>query len=176
MLFRIPLPNQAKCEKQATTKVCSKCGKEKSVTEFHKHKGGKYGVRSACKACVKAYHARYYAENCEKALAYSAKYQKANPDKRRANHQRRRARKANALGTFTAADWKFRLAYHGYKCIYCGVEKYDTPQGWLTCEHLIPLSRGGSNWPSNLAPSCQSCNSSKGTKTHFEYLEYLDGQ
>jgi len=172
------------------------------LTEYHKDKLGRYGVRADCKACrnavqakwtaenreygaryyvenrekIKAYRVKYRAENRDKIKAHKAKYAKANPDIHRAGNQRRRARKRNAQGTFTAADWKARLAYHGYKCIYCGVEKDDTPQGWLTCEHLIPLSRGGTNWPSNLAPSCKSCNCRKHTKTHFEYLEFLNAK
>jgi 5-methylcytosine-specific restriction endonuclease McrA len=43
----------------------------------------------------------------------------------------------------------------------------------LSIEHRIPLSRGGSNWPANLAPACKTCNSSKGTKTEKEYRELL---
>ncbi len=125
---------------------------------------------------IKSDKARYYAENREACLAYSANYKKANPEKNRASEQRRRARKANAKGTFTADDWKARLAYHGYKCIYCGIEKADTKEKYLTMEHLIPLSRGGTNYPSNLAPSCKSCNCKKHTKTHFEFIEYLNDQ
>jgi hypothetical protein len=33
------------------TKVCSKCGKEKPLSEFHKDKQGKFGVRNHCKFC-----------------------------------------------------------------------------------------------------------------------------
>ena len=183
--------NSPKQKEQAKTKRCPKCGETKTLTEYYKNKHGKYGVQYNCKVCMKAYLAKYYAENREKLSARHAKYRAENAElhrarasrwraenreKRRAQKQRRRAKKRNAPGTFTASDWKAKIAYYGYKCIYCGVEKHETPQGWLTCEHLIPLSRGGSNWPSNLAPSCTSCNSSKGTKTHFEYLEFLDGQ
>ncbi len=35
------------------TKVCKVCEKEKdALSEFHKQKGGKYGVRSLCKVCA----------------------------------------------------------------------------------------------------------------------------
>lgn len=172
------------------------------MSEFSKNRGNKDGHKGQCKVCAKAYNAKYRAENNEKEKAYSAKYRaenreyfaqyradnreyyaqhcakwrKDNPEKKRAIDQRRRARKANAQGTFTADDWKARLAYHDYKCIYCGVEKHETKEKYLTMEHLIPLSRGGTNWPSNLAPSCKSCNCSKGTKTHFEFIEYLNDQ
>lgn len=32
-------------------KTCSKCGKEKSLNDFHKSARGKYGLRSDCKGC-----------------------------------------------------------------------------------------------------------------------------
>ena len=41
------------------TKTCTKCGEEKALTEYHKHKSGKYGVQSKCKRCVKEYMHEY---------------------------------------------------------------------------------------------------------------------
>ena len=37
------------------TKVCSKCGIEKTVSEFNKYSKGEYGVRAACKQCMSEY-------------------------------------------------------------------------------------------------------------------------
>ena len=34
----------------------------------------------------------------------------------------------------------------------------------LTIDHHVPVSKGGTNNPSNLMPCCRSCNSSKGSK------------
>jgi len=31
------------------TKICTKCGEEKPVTEFNKQKGGRFGFSSQCK-------------------------------------------------------------------------------------------------------------------------------
>lgn len=105
--------------------------------------------------------------NRDKKRKSFSKWQKANPEKVREHIHRRRARMANAAGSFTAEQCQARLEYHGNRCIYCGCD------GKMTIEHLIPMARGGTNWPANLAPSCQSCNSSKGAKTHFEFLEYI---
>lgn len=41
------------------TKTCTTCGEEKALTEFHKAKDGKYGVKSRCKVCVCAYVQEY---------------------------------------------------------------------------------------------------------------------
>lgn len=40
-------------------------------------------------------------------------------------------------------------------------------------DHIRPLSRGGSNWPDNLACACASCNRSKNDKTLDEWLIHL---
>ena len=36
------------------SKHCVKCGIEKSVSEFHKQKRGRFGVRADCKECCNA--------------------------------------------------------------------------------------------------------------------------
>ena len=41
------------------TKQCTKCGKQKLLSEFYKQKDGKYGVRGDCKKCNIKYSQRY---------------------------------------------------------------------------------------------------------------------
>lgn len=53
----------------------------------------------------------------------------------------------------------------GKVCTYCGDE-----DGPFDYDHIFPLSRGGSNDPSNLAVACASCNRSKGAKTLKEWM------
>lgn len=59
-------------------------------------------------------------------------------------------------------DWQAlrRLVFErdGYVCTYCGS---DGNGASLHCDHVIPVSRGGSHHPDNLTTACQSCNSSK---------------
>ena len=60
-------------EQQQTVKkmkICSKCGIEKPITEFHKNKIGKYGVRGNCKECVKLYKKQYNEDNKERIKQY----------------------------------------------------------------------------------------------------------
>ena len=68
------------------TKVCTKCGEEKELTEFYKKKGGKFGVTSSCKICDKADQAAYRKTNSEKIKARKAAYRKANPEKIKAKN------------------------------------------------------------------------------------------
>ena len=61
------------------TKVCTKCGTEKPVSEFSKDRSKADGLCSKCKSCVAAYYeankekiAAYYEANKEKKAAYDA--------------------------------------------------------------------------------------------------------
>jgi hypothetical protein len=91
---------------------------------------------------------------------------KNNPDMYRAIRIRRLARKANAEGTWTKEDWQLILDKYNNSCIDCGITQEEYGVRRLDVGHLIPLSRGGSNWPHNLAPQCRSCNSKQGSNIH----------
>ena len=54
----------------------------------------------------------------------------------------------------------------GRKCSYCGATED------LAVDHVVPLSRGGTNDPGNLTPACKPCNSSKRDKLVEEWLGY----
>ena len=47
-------------------KKCTKCGIEKPLSEFHKDRTTKTGVRSMCKTCYSDFHSSYYQNNTEK--------------------------------------------------------------------------------------------------------------
>jgi 5-methylcytosine-specific restriction endonuclease McrA len=86
-----------------------------------------------------------------------AKWRKANPEAYRAQVQTRHALMANAEGKHTAADLKLLMKEQKGRCVYCQTDiraKYSV-------DHIKALSRGGSNWISNIQLLCQPCNSSK---------------
>lgn len=49
----------------------------------------------------------------------------------------------------------------GHLCMYCGDE---FPDGQLTRDHVIPLSRGGRDSWSNVVAACKGCNARKGNR------------
>ena len=73
---------------------------------------------------------------------------------------RRRAKERNASGTHTIADWEVLKDKFNFKCPACGKKE---PEITLSQDHIVPLSRGGSNDISNIQPLCLSCNSKKHT-------------
>ena len=92
----------------------------------------------------------YYQKNRAQRIASASFYAKV-----------RRARLAGAPGTFTELQWLARLEFYGCCCAYCHVE---LNRNSATIDHVIPISAGGSNWPSNLVPACIRCNKSKGKR------------
>jgi len=166
------------------TKTCPKCRVEKTTEEFNRCKSTRDGLQSQCKACRKAYReanrekiadrdkvyyeanrekimeqvAAWQKVNREKVVGYKKAYREANPEVDRAADHHRRARKRNSEGTHDAAQIRARSAVHGDSCIYCASNQD------LHLDHIKPLSQGGSNWPANLAPACESCNLSKHAK------------
>jgi len=73
------------------------------------------------------------------------------------------------IGRPSFAEWAILrsevFARDGYTCQYCGNSKAR-----LECDHIMPVSRGGSNEKSNLITACKSCNQSKYNRTPEEWL------
>ncbi len=51
---------------------------------------------------------------------------------------------------------------NGYRCISCGSRKE------LTVDHIVPITRGGTDDMGNLQTLCRSCNAAKGNKIQEE--------
>lgn len=103
---------------------------------------------------------RWRKENPEKARASFRAWCAANPDKTRVRGRNRRARKRKAEGRHTAADIARIRADQKDRCMICAIDL----DGGGHVDHVIPLARGGSNWPENLQLLCAHCNCSKGAK------------
>lgn len=47
-------------------------------------------------------------------------------------------------------------------CAYCGIEYRD---GVLSCDHVVPVSKGGKHVWTNIVTACRACNSKKADRT-----------
>lgn len=75
-------------------KRCSKCGVEKPLSEFTKHKLSPGGMRGYCKACAAIGRRAYYVRNAEQQREATRQYRQAHPDaireyKREYHHRNR---------------------------------------------------------------------------------------
>lgn len=114
---------------------------------------------------LREYHRLRYLHNKEKYQEQGRAWRMANPLKRRQSVNRRRAKRVLAGGFHTADQIAELHTRQDGKCFHCSVEF----NGVFTEDHIIPISRGGTDWIDNIALMCQSCNSSKGTKLLHEW-------
>lgn len=101
--------------------------------------------------------------NAAKMREFIDVWKKKNPDKTRAQRFRDRSRREQARGFASAAQILERVHFYGDRCAYCD-------GAFEHVDHVIPLSRGGTNWPANLRPACRSCNTSKGARSLQDFL------
>lgn len=109
----------------------------------------------------------YRLKNLGRLKEVSRRWRRSNKDVRRALEHKRRAISRGAAGKFTAEDVAAIAQAQRHKCAYCRVSLRKAKQ----IDHIIPLSRGGSNWPSNLQLLCSHCNQSKGAKLPEEFAQ-----
>lgn len=116
----------------------------------------------AGKAAAKASQQAYRRKHPTSARDRHRTYLQQHPEKNQEYCNRHRTRKLANGGDFTAAAWATLCAQYDYHCLACGRRTE------LTVDHVVPVSRGGSNDISNIQPLCQSCNSSK----HDQIIDY----
>ncbi len=103
---------------------------------------------------LRAYQRKWRVEHPETTRAWRA----ANPEKARAQKLRRRA-----VGHIGSADVKAVLEASDHVCAYC-------LRPGKTIDHVLPVSRGGTNHLANLVVACGSCNSAKRDTTPLEFV------
>jgi 5-methylcytosine-specific restriction endonuclease McrA len=80
---------------------------------------------------------------------------------RRVHRRKRetRLRASKALNKFhTEAEWMALLTRHGGRCAICGSTKR------IERDHIMPLSRGGTDDIGNIQPLCKTCNCRKNNR------------
>jgi hypothetical protein len=84
----------------------------------------------------------------------------ANPERSRVNLRNRRARKRNAPGKHTVADVERQYEFQRGMCYWCS----EPLNGKFHGDHIMPLIKGGSNYPENIVCTCETCNCAKGDR------------
>lgn len=114
-------------------------------------------------------HRLYYLRHKEEDDAKHSLYQKEHPEISQVGHEQYRARLFNSEGSFTVDEFRQKCLEYNNSCAYCKQECES-----LTVDHVIPLSKGGSNYISNIVPACLSCNSKKRDLSVDEFLLRLE--
>ena len=210
-----------------STKICTKCGITKTLSEFYNKKNSRDGKRSACKNCTnlensknrnknpqksKAYRREHYLKNIERHKAVGKIYREINRDnllakskewyeknlvdikKKRAiyrdkNREQRRLDSANRYkkmpkkyleywhtrralkiangGKHTLEQIKNLLKNQKERCPVCQSNIKDN----FHIDHIIPLSKNGSNGIENIQLLCKQCNLKKSNRDSLDFMQ-----
>lgn len=135
-------------------KVCVACVTWKPYDEFHKHPSNEDGYRTKCKICR--------APAVETIKCYTKR-------KGRAVVQNYRTRKLNVPGTFSDVHIQAMMIEQQGRCAYCAEplpNEYDI-------DHIVPLARGGTNYPNNPVLTGVTCNRDKRDQLLYSEWEPL---
>jgi 5-methylcytosine-specific restriction endonuclease McrA len=155
------LEQYARCEK-ARANLPHRVEARRKYQEEHKEEISEYKKRWAeeNEDSVSASKRKHYELHRDGIIARSKKWAESNPEKVRQakanNLRKRRAARHASRGNFTVEEFKELCESYGNKCLACG----DT-EAALEADHVVPLTKGGSDNISNIQPLCGSCNRKK---------------
>lgn len=163
---RNPQKYSAPPRKIKTERRCSLCKKIKPLSEFSpkKRKDTQNGLQSRCKSCVRKLQHQIYWRNPEKQRE-AARKRPYNRERNKIYLNNRRNKIKSSTENFTLQQWLDLKIQYKNTCLRCNKQE---PEIQLTPDHILPLSKGGSNSIDNIQPLCLSCNIQKHTR-HIDY-------
>ncbi len=173
-------------------KKCKKCDLPKPLPRFIPNRaqqvqdgGGKEAFCACNKAKAKVYYRKtrlarivkgheWYEQNQELFAQYIKDYRADNLARYRVHWKKGRQRRKELKKRQFVAPVVFKDIYIRDRgiCYLCG---QIVPRNQLSLDHIIPLSKGGTHEPDNVALAHFSCNSSKGSMSYSDFLHKKKG-
>lgn len=108
-----------------------------------------------------------YERNKESRRLGAKSYRERNPSKYKATRSACKHRRRNAEGDFSSKDLLTMLEHQNNKCVYCRTDISSI----YHVDHIVPISKGGSNYLENIQLLCPTCNMRKHTTDHETFLK-----
>ncbi len=140
-------------------KVCKGCDKTFLPVRSDQIYCGSFSAKTGCSvSTLKIRRKRFYSLNKDKIKTQQKNYYLQHKDVFEAKGRRYRNRKFAAEGFHSNQEWELLKKQYAYRCAHC------KQSALLTRDHIIPLSKGGSDNIVNIQPLCKPCNSAKRDK------------
>lgn len=155
-------------ERSESTGRCLICKREDSRRRYDPDKERKRKSHET-KEHRRLKSSRWRGGNAANAREHNRRWAAAHPEQEALRTSKYRARQRGAEGTVSVEDWRSIVARQGGRCAHCGETRK------LERDHIVPLSRGGSNLPANIQGLCRSCNARKGDRPdlHFGFNQEI---
>jgi 5-methylcytosine-specific restriction endonuclease McrA len=165
-------------------KQCVQCGQLGIRLDFHKHPGYKDGRHPHCKRCRKGNRRERYWNNREENLARNRRWNHDHPEKINEYRERYKRRHPDRVEMSAASRQQRITETHTGPISYDEVLRISESICYLcnqaighediSFDHIIPLSRGGTDTEDNIKPAHLACNLYKGTRTVDELKARID--
>lgn len=108
-----------------------------------------------------------YARNPDKFKKAVMGWRRNNPEKASMYARVTRSRRRSSEGRHRAEDVIRILSTQKWTCVYCKTSL----KGGYEVDHIMPIARGGTNWPDNLQALCVPCNRSKHAQHPVDFAQ-----
>lgn len=156
-------------ERHAPHGQCSQCNTERIVSyrQQNKEKLAAYGLeyKQKNKQSIRSKKKIAYQKNKQKRRDDAKAYRENNKAKRKATQAASNNKRRMAKGHFTKEDVASIGSLQKWKCTNCLI---DIAANYHV-DHIMPLSKGGTNWPSNIQLLCSDCNHRKHAKDPIDW-------
>jgi len=138
----------------ACSKEYHKSPKRKAYTKWYKTTSKGKAVQKRYESLTGKTYCRWYKTTPNGKISQQVSYQK------------NRAKRFAAEGSYTVHEWIDLKERYDNRCLRCHKHQFELDRV-LEQDHIVPITKGGTNWITNIQPLCHDCNGMGGKGTQI---------